>query len=262
MPPTPDFSVAMPPSKKDQIRTLLKGIETGDPKAVEVVNEAKYIQRNRLTKEGNIGLAELFKRLAKTSPKVEVVRAFEDGDFVFAHTDYDFNVVEIGFEVFRFEDGKAVEHWDNLQSEPDGPNESGHTMIDGATEAEGLELIEANRIFVRDFITKVLMERNFDQLGRYVSSSEYTESNPNMKDGLDALRRNLANSRGERTYDSIHRILAEGNFVLCVSEGSLSGVHSSFYDLFRLANRKIEEHWDTTEEVPPRSEWLNENGKF
>ncbi len=57
-------------------------------------------------------------------------------------------------------------------------------------------------------------------------------------------------------------ILAEGNFVLCVSEGSLYGVYSSFYDLVRLANGKIVEHWDTTEEVPPRSEWVNENGKF
>jgi len=72
--------------KKDQICALLKGIETGDPEAVAVVNESKYIQHNPLTREGNIGLAELFKRLAKTSPRVEIVRVFEDGDFVFATT--------------------------------------------------------------------------------------------------------------------------------------------------------------------------------
>ncbi len=36
-----------------------------------------------------------------------------------------------------------------------------------------------------------------------------------------------------------HRILAEGNFVLSVSEGSLNGAHTSFYDLFRLADGKI-----------------------
>ena len=88
--------------RKDQICALLKGIETGDPRAVEVVNESMYIQHNPLTREGNEGLAELFKRLAKTSPKVEIVRVFADGDYVFAHTDYDFNVREVGFEVFRF----------------------------------------------------------------------------------------------------------------------------------------------------------------
>ena len=63
-------------------------------------------------------------------------------------------------------------------------------------------------------------------------------------------------------YDRIHRVLAEGSFVLCVSEGSLDGVHSAFYDLYRLAGGRIVEHWDTIETVPPRSEWKNDNGKF
>jgi predicted SnoaL-like aldol condensation-catalyzing enzyme len=51
-------------------------------------------------------------------------------------------------------------------------------------------------------------------------------------------------------------------FVLSVGEGSLDGVHSSFYDLFRVAEGKLVEHWDTIEEVPPRNEWKNDNGKF
>ncbi len=124
----------MPIAKKDQIRALLKSIETGDPGPVDVVNEAKYIQHNPQTHEGSEGLATLFQRLSKTSPRVNIVRAFEDGDFVFAHTEYDFANRNIGFEVFRFEDGQAVEHWDNIQQRR-GPNQSGHTMVDGPTEA-------------------------------------------------------------------------------------------------------------------------------
>ena len=30
-----------------------------------------------------------------------------------------------------------------------------------------------------------------------------------------------------------------------LNEGSLMGVHSSFYDLFRVAQGKLVEHWDT-----------------
>jgi len=57
-------------------------------------------------------------------------------------------------------------------------------------------------------------------------------------------------------------LLVEGSFALSVGEGTLDGVHSSFYDLFRVADGKIVEHWDTIEAVPPRSEWKNDNGKF
>jgi len=102
-------------AKKDQIRALLKSIETGESGPVAVVNEAVYIQHNPQTQEGSEGLAALFKRLSKTSPRVNIVRAFEDGDFVFAHTEYDFASRKIGFEVFRFVGGRAVEHWDTTE---------------------------------------------------------------------------------------------------------------------------------------------------
>ena len=77
-------------TRKDQIRALLKNFETGDPGPIAVVNEARYIQPNPQTHEGSEGLAALFKRLSRTSPRVNIVRAKEDGDFVFAHTEYDF----------------------------------------------------------------------------------------------------------------------------------------------------------------------------
>ncbi len=76
-----------------------------------------------------------------------MVRAFEDGDFVFAHMEYDFASRKIGFEVFRFEDGQAVEHSDNIQ-ERHGPNKAGRSMVDGPTEADDLELTESNRALV------------------------------------------------------------------------------------------------------------------
>ena len=252
----------MKSKKKDQIHALLKGIETGDPEAVTVVNEGKYIQHNPLTREGNVGLAELFKRLAKTSPRVEIVRIFEDGDYVFAHTDYDFNVIEVGFEVFRFEDGLVVEHWDNLQSKPTSPNPSGHTMLDGPTEATDLDRTEDNRDLVRSFVEEVLVSGRLDELDRYIDSDMYTEHNPHMSDGLPALREALSTNDRERRYDRIHRLLAEGSFVLCVCEGFLGKEHVSFYDLFRVADGRIVEHWDTVDPVPPRSEWVNDNGKF
>lgn len=252
--------------RKRQIHDLLKGIETGDPASVEVVNEAKYIQHNPHNREGSAGLAELFARLALSSPRVEIVRVFADGDYVFAHTEYDFDEVVIGFEVFRFEDGFAVEHWDNLQPKVDGPNPSGHAMTDGTTDVADVDNTEANRELVTSFIRDVLIDGRLERLSDYVDASAYTEHNPQLSDDLSGLRSALSPSGADDSravdYQRTHRVLAEGDFVLTVNEGFQSGVHSSFYDLFRVANGKVVEHWDTTTEVPPRSEWQNDNGKF
>ncbi len=64
-------------------------------------------------------------------------------------------------------------------------------------------------------------------------------------------------------YQKLHMVVGEGNFVLAVSEGKFGkGDPTAFYDLFRLENGLIVEHWDVITTIPPKSEWKNENGKF
>ena len=255
----------MTSSKKDEICSLLKGIETGDPASVSVVNEEKYIQHNPQTHEGSEGLAVLFERLSKTSPRVNIVRVFEDGDFVFAHTEYDFATRNIGFEVFRFENGQAVEHWDNIQMRK-GPNDSGHSMVDGATEVAELEKTDSNRSTIVSFVENVLIQGNIEKLNTYLNQECYVEHNPSLDDNLVNLKSVLSSLDNDCSvsikYKNSHRVLAEGNFVLSVCEGYVNQIPSSFYDLYRLDNGIIVEHWDTTEAIPPRSEWKNNNGKF
>ena len=42
-------------------------------------------------------------------------------------------------------------------------------------------------------------------------------------------------------------------FVLVLSEGTLGGQPTAFYDLFRVQDGRIAEHWDTIEAIPPRA---------
>jgi predicted SnoaL-like aldol condensation-catalyzing enzyme len=252
-------------NKKEHICKLLKGIETGDPASVAVVNEEKYIQHNPQTHEGSEGLAELFKRLSKTSPRVNIVRVFEDGDFVFAHTEYDFATRNIGFEIFRFEDGQAVEHWDNIQKRQ-GPNISGHSMVDGETKAVDSEMTENNRMVIQSFVEDALIQGHFEKLVDYINQEHYAEHSPRFGDDLAELTGALSKSPNDGSisikYEKCHRLLAEGNFVLSVCEGYANQIPSSFFDLYRLKDGEIVEHWDTTDAIPPRSEWKNNNGKF
>lgn len=250
--------------RKELIRKLLKGIETGDPESVAVVNEDKYIQHNPQTHEGGEGLASLFQRLAKSNPRVNVVRAFSDGDFVFGHTEYDFATRRIGFEVFRFEGLSAVEHWDNIQPRQ-GPNPAGRSMVDGPVEAADVDQTEANRELVRAYVENVLVARHFDEMSSYIDQDSFAQHSPSLGDGAQAWKAALeASSDGAPVlvYKKLHRLLADGSFVLSVCEGTRSGEHTAFYDLHRLEKGKIVEHWDTVEAVAPKSEWKNQNGKF
>ena len=245
---------------KDRIRTLLKSIETGDPAGVAVVNESRYIQHNPQTHEGSEGLAALFARLARTNPRVNVVRAFEDGDFVFAHTEYDFATRRIGFEVFRFEDGQAVEHWDNIQPRL-GPNPSGRSMVDGPTEVTDHARTETSRAQARQFVSSVLIGGALDRLDSLTIGEALMQHDPHLPDGATAWHAALEAPDAVR-YERLHRVLAEGEFALCVSEGRSSGRHAALYDLFRFERGQIGERWNTVEHIAPRDQWRNDNGKF
>ena len=142
---------------------------------------------------------------------------------------------------------------------------SGHTMTDGPTEVKDLDKTEVNKALVRNFVEDILVNGRMDKLAGYFDGDNYIQHNPQIADGLSGLGKALeamAAQGDTMKYDKIHRVLGEGNFVLVVSEGTFGGRHTSFYDLFRVENGKIAEHWDTIETIPPRSEWKNDNGKF
>jgi predicted SnoaL-like aldol condensation-catalyzing enzyme len=104
-----------------------------------------------------------------------------------------------------------------------------------------------------------------DKLAGYFDGDNYIQHNPLVPDTLSGLGKAIMEwaSQGiNLKYDKIHKLLGEGNFVLIVSEGHFGEAHNSFYDLFRVENGKIAEHWDVIEEIPPREKWKNSNGKF
>ena len=245
----------------------LKAIETGAQEPVAYTNAETYTQHNIGVADGLAGFGAALAQLADypEKAKVNTVRVFADGDYVVAHTDYNFFGPKIGFDIFRFEDGKIVEHWDNLQATPESSNPSEHTMVDGTTEIVDVEKTEENKQIAENFVKDVLMGQHPEKLTEYFNGNNYIQHNPGIADGLDGLGAALANMAQagiEMKYDTLHKVIGKGNFVLTVSEGYLGGAHTSYYDLFRIVNGKIAEHWDVIESILPEEQRANGNGKF
>lgn len=251
--------------QKQQVVSLLKAIETGDPAPVAVINPDKYIQHNPGAADGLAGFEALLQTLPEGSARVNTVRVFQDGEFVFTHTDYHFFGPRIGFDIFRFEQGKIVEHWDNLQETPKAPNPSGRSMIDGPTQSSDIHKTGANKTLVAAFVDDILVHGRMHRLTGYFAGDSYLQHNPQIADGLSGLGDALdamAKAGIRMKYERVHKVLGEGNFVLVVSEGRYAGAHVAFHDLFRVENDRIAEHWDSIEAIPARPAWKNPNGKF
>ena len=80
--------------------------------------------------------------------------------------------------------------------------------------------------------------------------------------GLGAALAAMAEQNIQMIYNTVHQVLAQGNFVLAVSEGTFGGAPTSYYDLWRVEDGKIAEHWDVMETIADKSTWQNQNGKF
>lgn len=252
-------------TQKQQVVDLLKAIETGAGEPVAVINPDSYTQHNLGIADGLAGFGAALAALPAGSARVNTVRVFQDGDYVFAHTDYDFFGPKIGFDIFRFENGRIVEHWDNLQETPAAANPSGNTMVDGPTQATDQAGTEENKALVRSFVDDILVHGRMEKLTGYFDDDNYIQHNPQIANGLSGLGAALeamAANGVTMKYDTVHQVLGEDNFVLVVSEGAFAGAPTSFYDLFRVENGKIAEHWDVIETIPPEGEWKNQNGKF
>ena len=248
---------------------LINTFATGDSEKAASLLAEGYIQHNLAYGTGRDAFVGSVQWLASAPAKttVENVRAFEDGDKVFLHTVYDFAGAgeQVAFDVFRFDsDGLIAEHWDNLAAKAN-PNPSGRTQVDGQVEATDLEATEANRELVRGFLADVMQGKRPERTPEYFDGDAYLQHNTQIADGLSGLGAALAAMAEQgvsMVYDTVHMVLAQGDMVLAVSEGTFGGAPTSYYDLWRVEDGKIAEHWDVMETIADRETWANDNGKF
>ena len=248
---------------------LITTFASGDSGAAAELLAEGYIQHNLAYGTGRDAFVGSVNYLASAPVKTTVqnIRAFEDGDKVFLQTVYNFAGAgdQVAFDIFRFDaDGKIAEHWDNLTAKA-APNPSGRTQTDGTTKITDLDKTEENRELVKNFLYDVMQGNNSAKTPDYFDGDTYIQHNTGIADGLSGLGTALE-ALGKQgiamVYDKVHQVLAQGNFVLAVSEGTFGGAATSYYDLWRVENGKIAEHWDVMETIAAEETWQNTNGKF
>lgn len=252
----------------ERAKELINCFSSGDTAKAKSLLKDGYIQHNLAYGTGaeNFCGSVAYLGSAPVKTTVNTIRAFEDGDKVFMQTIYNFAGAgeQVAFDIFRFEDGLIAEHWDNLAAKAE-PNPSGRTQTDGTTELCDLDKTEDNRELVANFLYDVMQGKHPEKTASYFDGDKYIQHNTGIADGLSGLGaalEALGKAGIQMIYEKTHQILAQGNFVLAVSEGTFGGKPTSYYDLWRVENGKIAEHWDVMETIADRSEWKNSNGKF
>ena len=256
-------------TNKEKALALINTFASGDSEKAKALLAPGYIQHNLAYGTGADAFVGSVAYLASAPVKTTVnnIRAFEDGDKVFLQTVYNFAGAgeQVAFDIFRFDaDGKIAEHWDNLAAKAE-PNPSGHTQVDGYNSLEDLDKTEENRELIKNFLHDVMQGKAPEKMPSYFDGDTYIQHNAGIEDGLSGLGAALEalGKQGiQMIYDTVHQVLAEGNYVLAVSEGSFGGAPTSYYDLWRIKDGKIAEHWDVMETIAEKDTWQNQNGKF
>lgn len=251
------------------IALYMEGIRDGKAReAVTRYTGDRYTQHSTGVRDGIEGFVEFFEPFLQNNPErdIQVIRAIEDGDFVWVHVAQSLNGGEakwITMDMFDTdENDRIVEHWDVITEWVD-ETVSGHSQIDGPTEVADLDKTEANRAKVEQFLNEILIGggQNFTD---YISTETYIQHNPQVGDGLEgfgAFVAELAAEGKSMVYKYIYKVLAQGNFVVSYSLAQIGDDDFAVFDVFRLEDGLIVEHWDTMEPLPRGAALVNQ-GKF
>lgn len=234
-----------------------------DPDALDRFVAEDYVQHSVDVADGRDGLRALLESLPEGAT-FELHRVFEDGDLVVSHGTFrGFGAEDfVAFDIHRMRDGKAVEHW-SAEQPLVTETASGHSQTDGPTEVTRPEQTEQSRSVVDRFVQRVLVEHDFAAVPEFFDDDRYVQHNPLVRDGVSGLGQafvELGRQGRAVAYTKRHMLLAAGEFVLSVAEGTSGDRPTVYYDLFRVEDGKLAEHWDVVAEKP--SELPHGNGLF
>ncbi|MGF7077831.1 nuclear transport factor 2 family protein [Mucilaginibacter sp. UYCu711] len=198
-----------------------------------------YIPHSPMGRDGRESLFEMIEFLKTLPPPAEtkspVKRLIGDGELVIIQLDISFMGKRmVVIDLFRVADGLLAEHWDAVQ-EIAAEND---LMTDGALIINSYADTDANQLLVSNFYRDVFENHDTRLLNSYLTT--------------DYIEHNLAERLDDYYHHSIkvHRIICEGDFVVVQSEYLKDSQSFALYDILRIENEKIAEHWSVQQAIP------------
>jgi predicted SnoaL-like aldol condensation-catalyzing enzyme len=254
------------PLDREARQVLVAIFQKKDPHAIDRWFGDTFVQHDPAIADGIAGMKTYAREIAESpTANITIYRVLVDQDLVLVHSRYAGLKTQptplIAFDLFRFKSGKIVEHWGGQEPETP-PNPSGRTQVDGPTQVVDVDKTEANRALVQRFKEVVTVQLQFDRVQEFLDT-HYAQHASHVGDGISQLNARVASvTQGRATTLKPRRYVADGNFVLALVEGTTPMGHTADYDLFRVQDGKIAEHWDVISKIPPPEQRRNSNDPF
>ena len=246
-------------------RIYLEGIAGGNARAaVEAYTGHRYTQHSTGVGDGVEGFLAFFEPFVARNPKrdIQIKRILEDGPWVWCNAYQSLNdgaAEWVTMDLFYTDaDGLILEHWDTIAPYV-ADTASGDDMVGGATEVDPTADTEANKKLVLEYTKQVRQERKADRLDRFVAENLIEHAAPIAR-GRSGLSEWLQSDEAG-AFEMLFQLVGQGDFVVTYGKRHAKGKEIAVFDVYRIEDGLIAEHWMNEEEISPREAWGN-SGKF
>ena len=250
----------------DNVRRIyLEGIAGGNAReAVHAYTGHRYTQHSTGVADGAEGFLAFFEPFVERNPKrdIEIKRIFEDGEWVFcsAYQSLNEGAAEwVTMDLFHTEaNGLILEHWDTI-APYSADTASGDDMVGGVEKVDLNADSVGNKTLVLEYTKQVRQEKNLSAAKQYLADNLIQHA-----PGIAAGRQGLVDwlrSEENGDYEMLFKLIGQGDFVVTYGKRHAKGADIAVFDLYRIADGKIAEHWMNEEPISPRENWGN-SGKF
>ena len=233
--------------------------------AVKYTGE-RLTQHHTGVKDGLEGFVEYFEDFTfrYKSREIQILRCIEDGSFVFLQVYQNLNQGElecISYDLFDTDENDLlVEHWNISSPIVFQANEAVQTLTPPTSTihpppkpVENMTgYTEKNKCVIRDFLREVMVLGKGQLFNHYLHLDQYHYHGPNDLSDLEHLCGH---------YLEVFKVIGQGDVVVSYSRVEMAEGQYARFDVFRLQDSLIVEHWINQERIPPKEQWVN-GGKF